>query len=85
MLDKNDSDTIKIIDFGGALSFEGKETELHEMKGTPFYMAPEVLSHNYDTKCDVWSIGVIVYFLLSGYLPFNGTTEEVFKEIQSKG
>ena len=39
--------------------------------GTKAYMAPEVMSNDYyDSKCDVWSLGVIMYFLLSGELPF---------------
>jgi calcium-dependent protein kinase len=46
-------------------------------------MAPEVISRNYDEKCDIWSIGVIAYFLLSGHHPFKGKNQnEIFKEIR---
>ena len=41
--------------------------------GTPLYMAPELVKqHKYSEKVDVWSLGVIVYQLLSGITPFDG-------------
>ena len=48
-------------------------------------MAPEVVEgHSYGVKADMWSIGVLIYIMMSGYLPFNGkTTELVFEKIKS--
>ncbi|CAN0390496.1 unnamed protein product [Ascophyllum nodosum] len=42
--------------------------------GTPFYIAPE--ARKYDKACDLWSIGVITYILLSGYPPVYGESDQ---------
>ena len=74
-MDENDKKTIKLIDFGTSQVFaEGEKMEL--VLGTPYYIAPEVLHGNYDEKCDIWSIGVILFILLSGTAPFNAPDDE---------
>ncbi|XP_052727854.1 CBL-interacting protein kinase 23 [Vigna angularis] len=78
---------LKIIDFGvNMLSQQvGSDGLLHTARGLPHYIAPEVMNIGYeDAKSDIWSCGVILFFLLAGYLPFkcNDTTSlclEMFK------
>jgi len=53
---------------------------IHERLGTPYYIAPEVLDGNYGPQCDMWSLGVIVYIMLSGCPPFNGSSDDDIME-----
>jgi len=68
-------DKIKLIDFGESLEYT-KGEKYSDMVGTPYYIAPEVLNKSYDEKCDMWSVGVITYILLSGTPPFGGRNEK---------
>lgn len=65
-------------DFGLARIVEDINTEKSlTIAGSPFYMAPEVLEGNkYGLKCDVWSVGVIMYQLFMNNLPFDLTDKE---------
>lgn len=64
-----DDDILKILDFGTSRRI-GADHHMHGIHGTVHYIAPEVLEGDYDEKCDVWSVGVILYMLLSGSAPF---------------
>merc|ERR1712056_142813 len=64
--DKKGSNTLKMIDFGfGKVCVD--DATCYSRVGTTAYAAPEVLDNkDYDSKCDLWSLGVIVYALLTG-------------------
>lgn len=73
---------LKLIDFGLSKKCKSKNSHMNTIAGTPHFMAPEVLVEDYNYKCDIWSLGVLMYILLSGYLPFNGDSKaEVFAKI----
>jgi calcium-dependent protein kinase len=87
LLEKDlDLETMKIIDFGLSKDFDKKKNHQHmfELVGTPFYIAPEVLKGEYNFKCDIWSIGVITFMLLSGKAPFFGKSDtKIFDMIRA--
>lgn len=62
---------IKICDFGFARKMSAMTIQLHSLKGTPLYIAPEIVSERpYDHKVDVWSLGIILFELAVGRPPF---------------
>jgi calcium-dependent protein kinase len=71
----------KLADFGLARLMAG--TSNFSLVGTPYYLAPEVISGDYNMKCDVWSLGVVIYFAVTGKKPFEGKDrDELFERIQ---
>jgi len=71
---------LKLADFG--ISKIMSDEMLTTNCGTPVYMAPEIWAGNsYDNKVDVWSIGVVMYYLLSGTHPFFGDADTIGDKI----
>eukprot|EP00494_Astrolonche_serrata_P006946 UN06971 len=69
--EKNPESAVKLTDFGLANQLDGADLKFWTSCGTLYYAAPEVLSNtSYDNKIDFWSLGVVLYVLLVGYLPF---------------
>jgi serine/threonine protein kinase len=61
---------VKITDFGAALIASGESTQVSAI-GSPAYMSPQqVKEHPLDYRTDIYSVGVVMYHLLSGRLPF---------------
>lgn len=60
---------LQVIDFGISRQFEPGEV-LTTKVGTPYFVAPEVLNGTYDHLSDLWSCGVIMFWMLCGYPPF---------------
>jgi serine/threonine-protein kinase len=81
---QNGTVVVKVLDFGiskarGASSLDmapHQQTSTAAMLGSPLYMSPEQLrsSKNVDARADIWAMGVILYELLTGSVPFEGET-----------
>ena len=68
---------VKLIDFGNSNSLQSPESQ-----NLPYYVAPEVIEKKFNEKCDIWSLGIIMFRLIFGYVPFKGNTfEEVINHI----
>jgi calcium-dependent protein kinase len=75
---------VKIIDFdiAGTKTLEATSVYGGGVHG-PFYCAPEMFKNEYSDKIDIWSTGVVLYFMLVGALPFDGNSnEEVIANIK---
>ena len=79
LLDRNEN--VKLCDFGFTREYEGKANYLQTFCGTICYSAPEMLKgEKYaGEKVDVWSLGIILYALLAGELPFDEDDDQATK------
>ena len=77
--DKNEGLSIKVADFGSS-SFIDSKKKLSGCFGSAYYVAPEVLMGQYNEKCDIWSVGVIMYILLTGKPPYKGSDERIIMD-----
>lgn len=74
---------LKLIDFGFAKIWD-PSTLMMASCGSITYVSPDVLDgKGYTSKCDLWSLGVVVWMLLVGYPPFHGKEKEMIKKIRS--
>ena len=86
---EGDARTVRIIDFGLARDFSGDPTTVTvdgALVGTPAYMPPERIgAHELDAKSDLFGLGVILYELLAGQLPFEGRSMVAMLAAISRG
>jgi serine/threonine-protein kinase len=85
---KGDWFTVKLVDFGIAKVLEPEKLGLPEfvttstILGTPFYMAPEqILGQAVDQRTDIYALGLLLYELVTGELPFRGETRVEVEEM----
>ena len=75
-----DFNALKLIDFG--LSIQKNAKNDNRRVGTPYYMSPEMIHGNFVYESDMWSIGVILFVMVTGKQPFRARDKEgVFEKI----
>ncbi|GAX12117.1 mitogen-activated protein kinase kinase kinase [Fistulifera solaris] len=69
----NDAGVVKLADFGSSKRFEGSEGNMLlslTMRGTPYFMAPEVFEEKYTFKADIWSVGCVAFQMATASPPW---------------
>ena len=70
---------VKLIDFGSVNSLINIDNN-----NLPYYIAPEIIERKINAKCDIWSIGIIMFRLLFGNVPFRGSSfDEIIDNIKN--
>lgn len=64
-----------LTDLGIVTWLGEKSVHRGHVMGTPHYMAPELFGGHVDQRCDVYSVGILLYQMLTGYLPFDGASD----------
>jgi calcium-dependent protein kinase len=91
--DESPNSPVKVVDFGISKIFDPSLTNLQKdnqkknklkkmdsQMGTLYFISPEILKGSYSEKCDIWSLGIILYYLLCGYPPFQGGNDNILMQ-----
>jgi serine/threonine protein kinase len=71
----NDEGVVKLSDFGASKRFSNLQADLMmsmTVRGTPYFMAPEVFEEKYSSKADIWGVGCVAYQMTTGSPPWKG-------------
>ena len=82
LFSRSDADEIMLIDFG--LSFPWKNNMKQDLEnagmnkvvGTWYYVSPEILQKDYDERCDIWALGVLLHVITTATAPFPGDSDQ---------
>lgn len=81
---KENPPSLKLIDFGLSVNCAG-DVRAGEIGGTPGYIAPEVLMrYSFNEKADIYSCGIVLYFMLAGSTPFSGVSVKEILQLNKR-
>ena len=83
--DKKTKFIVKLTDYSVSTILLSSSRKLQTHVGTPYYMAPEIMiGEEYNEKCDLWNLGVVIYILFFRLYPYKGNTEiAILNQIKS--
>lgn len=91
LLSHESEDEMGLIDFG--MSYEWRDEMSEDMfddgenkvMGSSYYIAPEVHYRDYDQRCDIWSLGVLLYIMTTATPPFDGNDDnEIAQNVKKR-